>query len=76
MYEDTLTSLKTASKKLEQYTNVNILMGGLFGFVHIYIECKNISISHDIGGVTFLLTYPEPLTRNELYQNKKHDSSC
>ena len=29
----------------------SIVGGKLFGFVHIDIECKNISISGDIGGL-------------------------
>ena len=60
------------------------LGGKSFGFVSIDIECKNISISGDIGGGSyclpnstnsgnrkcFILVFPEPLTGSEMNQNK------
>ena len=60
-----------------------MLGGKSFGFASIDIECKNISISGDIGGSyclpnstnsgnqkRFILVFPEPLTGSEMNQNK------
>ena len=64
------------------FFNAHTVGGKSFGFVHIDIECKNISISGDIGGLyclpyspnlgkqkRFILAYPELLTGSEIYQN-------
>ena len=58
-------------------------MGKSFGFVHIDIECKNISISGDIGGLilstkysefrktkTFYFSVSRTGYRKQIYQNK------
>ena len=57
------------------------LLGKLFGCVDINIECKNIPILVDMGGVgvgwlywdiknVFVLAYPQPLTESKIYQNR------
>ena len=43
--------LSIATKDAETRSKMNTVGGKSFGFVGIDIECKNISISGDIGGL-------------------------
>ena len=69
--------------KCERFKEGYLLVGKLCGCVNIDIECKNISISADIGDNIFyqidriwdtenifVLGYLQPETESEIYQNK------